>query len=138
MDENSMITYRYMTKADVEQVEDMIFDFCNEAEIENIVYEGMIDRIMSGETRVIVAENGTICGMAGYIISGPQFTGEFLYVKPEKRGTIIGGKLYGLAIEDGREEKVNNFVVFASRGKASIYKKLGYEELCTVLRKREV
>ena len=133
-----MITYRYMTHSDLEQVEAMLFDFCAETEVESIVYESMVDRVLSGETRVIVAENGSICGMVGYIIQGPEQAGEFLYVKPEKRNTIIGGKLYGLAIEDGKEDKVTRFVIFASRGKAGIYKKLGYKEICTVMERREV
>lgn len=127
-----------MEKKDIEQVEDMIFNFCDETGVDNIVYEEMINKVLTGETRVIVAENGSICGMAGYIIKGPEFAGEFLYVKPEKRNSIIGGKLYNLAIEDGKEDNVTRFVIFASRGKAGLYKKLGYKEICTVLEKREV
>ena len=121
-----MITYRYMTHSDLEQVEAMLFDFCAETEVESIVYESMVDRVLSGETRVIVAENGSICGMVGYIIQGPEQAGEFLYVKPEKRNTIIGGKLYGLAIEDGKEDGVKKFIIFASEGRAKMYRKLGY------------
>jgi len=126
--------YRALHKNDAEAISPLILGFCKETGATEAERDGLIDRIRTGTIRGVIAENGSICGIAGYSPQGGIAVGEFVYVVPEKRG-ILGGALFNRACKQAKEEQNCKMVILASTKNSGRYKRRGYSTKYEVLEK---
>jgi hypothetical protein len=128
------VIYRSLKKEDLPSIMSLLTAFCEETNAGS-EQKGLIDRIRTGETQGVIAENGSICGIVGYSPQGSIAAGEFLYVVPEKRG-VIGGRLFNLAATQAREEQgCRRVIIIAGLKNSGRYKRRGYSTKYEVLEK---
>ena len=128
-----MIDYRLYASNDYEKVASLIDAFCAETNADTDICERLKENVRTGQTRVLIAENGIIQGIGGYIVNGENVYSEFLYVVPEKRKGLIGGTLFRLFLNDTKNCKRQ--YIFASPEIAPKYQKSGFKVKGFILEK---
>lgn len=127
-----MMIYRSIQPDEYPLIAPLLEAFCKELNFSQETQDAVIKNVKAGTTKVIGAINGTVRGIGGYINMIDCRWGEFLYVLPESRGTMIAGRIFKL-MEEGAEKKQ----IIVAPNRAEMYIKRGYEVTHFLLKKEQ-
>lgn len=130
-----MIIYRQIGFDELDKYGRLLAAFCIETNADDDALANILTGIESGKTRVFAAENGVICGVVGYRVAGEAAVSDFLYVIPEKRKSVIGGKLYHTAEKHAKTNGLNKSVLIVTEDKEPLYAKIGFKRKFILLEK---
>lgn len=129
------IAYRQIGSDELAKFFSLLVDFCIETNADDDALALILQRIEDGRTVTFAAENGSVCGVLGYIQTGDRAIPDFFFVKPEYRQGIIGGKLMKVASKHAKMYGVKKIIPMVTEDKESLYTKLGFKRKYIMLEK---
>lgn len=102
----------------------MVAMFCKEIGLNDYEFTQVKSNITNG--RLFKAEDGSLQGIAGYIIDGSTAFGNFIYVKPEDRDGLLGGKLYHAMEDDAIQQGCKKIKLLIAPERLKLYRNMGF------------
>jgi N-acetylglutamate synthase-like GNAT family acetyltransferase len=124
--------YRLLHNDEQAITHDLIRQFCIETNAGVAAWKEIIART---NMNIAVAENGSLAGCAGYYVLGDKAIFDFLYVLPEYRNGMVGGRLHKMGTEHAKAQGVKTIVIFTYPETAQRYLKIGYKTKFHVVEK---
>lgn len=118
-----MIRYVRIKNPNTNEIRGMVKDFCTDTGADSSQCQALLSKLP--KLNVFGAINGRLQGICAYSSLGNKAIAEFLYIMPEQRGKIIGGRLYHVAMEDAKNRGAKTVVIFTRPETSKRYLKLG-------------